>query len=186
MDVAKGKIKLCLIILAIFVCSGTMNAQSSYLTRKVSISIPSCTIEIALREIGKSADFCFSYDADLIPGNRKVNVKAFNTPVNLLLKEILGKGIIPREVGNHVILVRSRTAAREKKEFPDVIVSGTILDATDHLPLKDATVYEVDNKKAAITGDKGTYKLIIPSGKKIRGLAFCNRLCRHRRLHQTV
>ena len=47
------------------------------------------------------------------------------------------------------------------------------MDASDRRPLKDATVFEVENKKAAITSEKGSYMLVIPSGKKIRGLAFC-------------
>lgn len=173
MDATMRAIKTWYVFLLVTVNITTLFAQATYLSRKVSLDIPSCSLEVALFEIGKAADFRFSYDSDLIPGNRLVSVKARNTPVNALLKEMLGKDVRPREVGNHVILVRSNTVAREIQVFPDIVVAGMILDASDRRPIKDATVYEVENKKSAVTGGNGTYKLVIPSGRKIRGLAFC-------------
>ena len=73
--------------MATFFATGLL-AQESFLSRKVSLDIPSCSLEVALFEIGKAADFRFSYDADLIPGSRQVRVKAKNAPVHELLKEM--------------------------------------------------------------------------------------------------
>jgi len=150
-----------------------LSAQESYLSRKVTLNIPNCSLEVALREIGKAGQFRFSYDADLFPGDRQVSLKARNTTVNILLKEMLGKDVCPREVGNHVILVRSRNTAREKQPFSTMMVTGIILDAFDRRPMEEVTVYEVGNERSAITRKNGTYKLVMPSGKKIRGVAFC-------------
>ena len=161
-------------IFLLFTLSGnTLMAQATYLSRKVSLDIPSCSLEGALIEIGKAADFRFSYDANLIPGKRQVRVKANNTPVNSLLREILGKDVRSKEVGNHVILVRNGPQAREKQAFPSIRLSGTIRDASDRRPLVNATVYEVENSYSAITSGDGSYKIILPSGKKIRSLSFC-------------
>ena len=148
-------------------------SQENYLNRKVSLDIPKCSLEVALMEIGKAGNFRFSYDAELIPGSRQVSLKARNTQVNTLLREMLGKDVRPKEVGNHVILIRSKTVARDKQPFPDVFVTGTILDASTRLPLKDVTVYEVENQKSAISNGNGKYKLVIPSGRKVRGLNYC-------------
>ncbi|MCX6266393.1 MAG: hypothetical protein NTW16_03420, partial [Bacteroidetes bacterium] len=148
-------------------------AQTNYLSRRVSFDLPNCTLEVALREIGKAGNFRFSYDADLIRGSQMVRLKATNTPVNKLLRDILGKDVRPREVGNHVILVSSKKAGQEKTPFPDIRVDGNILDAFDRKPLADVTVYEVVNKKSAITTESGVYKLVIPSGKKVRALTYC-------------
>ncbi len=147
--------------------------QGSFLSRKISLEIPKCSLEVALREIGKAGRFSFSYDADLIPLERQVSLKARNAEVSLLLKEILGKKIRAREIGNHVILIRNRTDAHEKKSFPDFLVTGIIVDAFTRMPLKDATVFEVENKRSAISAENGKYKLEIPTGKKIRSLTFC-------------
>ncbi len=162
----------CLVIMAT-IFGSMLFAQSGFLNRKVTLDIPSCSLEVALFEIGKAADFRFSYDADLIPGSRQVRVKASETPVNTLLKEMLGKDVRPREVGNHVILVRNRTNAKEQQPYATITVSGIIMDASDRKPLGNATVYETENKRSATSAADGRYKLVIPSGKKIRGLTFC-------------
>ena len=126
-----------------------------------------------MREIGKAGNFRFSYDADLIPANRKISIKANNARVRETLKEILGNEIRSMEIGNHVILIRNRSIAREKKAFPDIIITGIILDVFKRDPLKDATVYESQNKRSAVSAVNGSYKLKIPTGKKCRSLTFC-------------
>jgi len=173
MGATKSIINSWYIFLLVILSGNTLMAQTTYLSRKVSLDIPSCSLEVALIEIGKAADFRFSYDADLIPGKRQVRVKASNTPVNSLLREMLGKEVRPKEVGNHVILVRNGAQAREKQVFTRIRLSGIILDASDRRPLENATVYEVENRYSAISSGDGNYKILIPSGKKIRGLSFC-------------
>ncbi|MCK9204723.1 MAG: carboxypeptidase-like regulatory domain-containing protein [Bacteroidales bacterium] len=148
-------------------------AQGSFLSRKITLDIPKCSLDVALYEIGKAGCFRFSYDADLIPVQRKVTLKTNNIQVRALLKEILGKDIRPIEIGNHVILIRDRSVSYEKKTFPNIVIMGAILDAFNRNPLKDVTVFEVENKKSAISEENGKYKLVIPTGKKIRSLNFC-------------
>ncbi|MEI7982108.1 MAG: hypothetical protein WCI71_10680, partial [Bacteroidota bacterium] len=173
MDVEGSRIRIFFLLLLVGVPVTTLLAQSSFLTRKVSVDLPSCSLEAALFEIGKAAGFRFSYDADLIPAGRLVSLKAKEASVHALLKEILGKDIRPMELGNYVVLVRNRSVAKEKQSFPDIMVSGVIRDATDRRPLKDATIYEVDNKHSTISSVKGAFFLVIPSGKKVRSLSFC-------------
>ncbi|MEI7501106.1 MAG: STN and carboxypeptidase regulatory-like domain-containing protein [Bacteroidota bacterium] len=166
------KSKIWFIFAMLTVLGTTSYSQPSYLSRKISIDLPFCSIEVALMEIGKAAGFRFSYDADLIPGNKKVTLIAKNTPVSRLLREILGRDIRSREVGNHIILVRTRAESKEVQPYPDIMVSGTIMNGSDRTPLMDATVYEIENKRSSISAKNGTYKLIIPSGGKKRSLSF--------------
>lgn len=147
-------------------------SQESHLNRKISVDLTACSVEVALREIGKAGSFNFSYDADLVPAERKVSLKADDVEVGLLLNEVLGKDIRSKEVGNHVILLRNRADSHEKQSFPDIEVTGLILDASNRMPLKDVTVFEVENKWSANSGENGKYKLVIPTGKKIRSLSF--------------
>ncbi len=130
-------------------------------------------MDVALREIGKAGRFSFSYDADLIPVDRQVSVNANNVEVSELLKELVGKDIRSREIGNHLVLIRNRSDSREKLSFPDIEVRGTILNASNRMPLKDASVFELEDKSSAISADDGTYKLLIPTGKKRRTLTYC-------------
>jgi hypothetical protein len=170
MGVRKPVNKL-LLILLLALQVPMASAQTRYLARRVTLDLPNCSLEVALKEIGKAGAFRFSYDADLIPANRQVTVKATDASVSSLLKEMLGKDVSPKEVGNHVILVRNR--AREKQPFPDIVVTGRILDGTDRSPLKEATVYETENQRSAVSAANGAYKLLIPTGKKVRSLTFC-------------
>jgi len=173
MVAAKRIIRLGVIIFFLLFQSLCGFAQGSFLSRRITLDIPKCSLDVALREIGKAGRFRFSYDADLIPVKRQVILKANNTQVSALLNEILGKEIRPREIGNHVILIRNRSVSHEKKPFPEIVVTGTIMDAYNRDPLKDATIFEVENKKSAISDGNGKYKLVIPTGKKIRSLNFC-------------
>lgn len=170
MGVQKPVNKILLILLLVLLGSFAV-AQTRYLARRVTLDLPNCSLEVALKEIGKAGAFRFSYDADLIPENRQITLKATDASVSALLKEMLGKDVRPKEVGNHVILLRNR--AREKQPFPDIVVTGRILDGTDRRPLKDATVYETEKQRSAVSGANGIYKLLIPTGRKVYSLTFC-------------
>ena len=100
-------------------------------------------------------------------------MKANNTTILSLLNGLFGKEIDQREVGNHLILIRKKNKAPEKQNFPKIIVSGFLLDAFDRKPLKDVSVYEVENSNSAISHADGSYKLLIPTGKKVRSLTYC-------------
>ena len=172
MAVSTRIIRACFFFLLVSLLGATLHAQSSYLSRKVSVNLPSCSLEVALDEIAKAGNFRFSYDADLIPANRQVTVKAQNMQVNALLKEMLGKDVRPREVGNHVILVRNRSEANKKQPFPVITITGIIRDAADRKPLANATIYETGSKRSAISAGNGTFRLVIPSGRKTGGISF--------------
>ncbi len=148
-------------------------SQSSFLARKITLNIPKCSLEVALSEIEKAGRFRFSYDAGLIPVERQVQINAKNLQIGKVINDLLGKEVGSREIGNHVILVRKRSLSLEKKSFPTIEITGIILDFNSRTPLADATVFEIENKKSAISANNGQYKLTIPTGKKIRGLTFC-------------
>ncbi len=173
MGAAKAVNKSGLILFFLLLQSLFCFSQESFLSRKISIDIPECSLDIALREIGKAGKFSFSYDANLIAGDRQVKLKSSNTQVRTLLKEILGKEIYPREVCNHVILIRKSVAPKQEQTPPFIMLSGIIFDAANRNPLKDATVYDVENKYSAITAVNGSYQMKVPSAKKVISLTFC-------------
>jgi len=164
-----------LVILLAFLPVSSLFSQRSCLSKKISVNLPSCSMDEALKEISAKAGFRFSYDASLVAGSRPVRVRADNLPVNEILKNLLGKDLRPREIGSHVILVRDRADSREKQPSPAFPVTGTVLDAGSKTPLENVTVYEAGNSKSAITAKKGTFRIVIPAGGKIRGITFCKR-----------
>lgn len=167
------KIQIVKVILLLLISSVSAMAQQNSLRRKISFDCHSCDLEIALRSIGQRAGMKFSYDATLIQPDKKVTIIAEEKEVGKVLTELLGNQVKAREVGNHVILVRSRETDSGAMDFPEMMVTGMVLDGTTRKPLSNVTVYEIDNRKSALTDQEGNFNLNLPSGKKLRGLSFC-------------
>ena len=89
--------------------------QTRYLSKKITVNLASVPLDEALIAIEKEGNFSFSYNADLINTKRIVSVHAENTNVERILKDLLGKQVSNKEVGNHVILVQNIPAQGDGK-----------------------------------------------------------------------
>jgi len=166
-------IRFLLIMLLATGIGSRAGAQTSYLSKIISVNLSSVSTDEALATIGKLGGFRFSYDADLIRGDKKVSIKATNTHVDRLLKEMLGREITNKEVGNHVILLKNTRREDQKgNRIDEFRITGTVYDATTRNLLDDVTIYEVEKKESALTAKNGTFFMIVPGGKKVRGLCF--------------
>jgi hypothetical protein len=161
------------LILLLLISSVSAIAQQNSLRRKISFDCHSCDLEIALRTIGQQAGMKFSYDATLIQPEKKVTINAEDKEVGKVLTELLGAQVKAREVGNHVILIRNSEKPAAALDFPEMTVTGIVLDGATRKPLTDVTIYEIDKRKSALTDTEGSFTLILPSEKKLRGLSFC-------------
>lgn len=173
MAAARAIIRSGIILFVLLTICGGAFSQESFLSKRITLNIPQCSLEIALDEIGEAGEFRFSYDADLIPADKQVSLNVRNEKVGDLLEDLLGKDIRPREIGNHVILVRNRAEAREKQAFQDMIVSGMVLDASNREPIREATVFQVEYNRSAISAGDGRYRMVVPTGKKVMSLTYC-------------
>lgn len=161
------------LIFLLLILSVGLHAQQAALRKKITYDCHACDLEFALRHIGQRAGMKFSYDATLIPVDKKVTISANNEEVGKVLRDLLGNQVKAHEVGNHVILVRNRDKTSVTTDFPEMRVTGVVLDGSTRKPLVDVTIYETENRKSTLTDINGSFTLMLPSGKKLRGLSFC-------------
>ena len=173
MVAAKAPGKSCLIFLFLLAMPFLCHPQSSLLSRKITLDKPDCSLEVAIREIGIAGRFRFSCDAGIISGDRQVRLKFHDKQVGQVLKDLLGTKVRFREIGDHLILLRNRSSQQESKPYADMAVLGIILDARNQSPIEEATIFEVQDRISAISSENGSYKLVMPTGKKTRSLTFC-------------
>lgn len=146
--------------------------QSSLLNRKISVQLKQVPLNDALDKIGKAGGFSFSYDADIIRGNRPVTIQTRDTKVEKVLDDLFNDEICPKQVGTHVVLIpnpKEPSKPIQKKEF---IVSGTIRDAGTQLVLDHVTIYDVNTRITAISDTLGNYRLILQGKEGITGINY--------------
>src|SRR5512138_450004 len=98
-------LQILLVLLLTGVAPFAGSGQERYLSRKITLSVPSVPVEEALTSIGKAGHFTFSYNADIIYPGRKVTIHATDRHVNAVLTDLFGESVRRKEVGDHVILV---------------------------------------------------------------------------------
>jgi len=174
MDVLSDKRRPLLMLLVLLFLLPSAAAQEFYLSRRITLNLTSVTIESALAEISRSANFSFSYNTDLFKNSARVNVRADNVKVKTLLNNILGSGIEHKEVGSHVILMQAQV---KQDRTPEVkagqIISGFVFDFQSGLPVANATVYEVGRRRSVLTDAAGRYSLALPVTGQMFGLCYC-------------
>ena len=172
MAVPKGTNRLIWVLIFIIGCILQISAQTSHLSKKINIHLSGVHLQDALSEIGRAGHFRFSYDADFIRGDQPVIIVAADVTVEKILKDLLGKKFIAKEIGNHVILVRKKNEDVNDKKTEEYEITGVLYSASTRQRLPNATVYEIERKNSALTASNGSYSLIIPGGKTVRGLSF--------------
>jgi hypothetical protein len=147
-------------------------AQMSHLSTRITIHLTGVSLQDALSEIGRAGHFGISYDADYIRGDKPVNINATNIPVEKVLTELLGKKFNTKEIGNHVILMRNKNEVMNDVKAEEYAITGFIYSSETRQRLQNATVYEVEKRNSALTAQNGSYSVLIPGGKPVRGLCF--------------
>lgn len=147
-------------------------AQTDFLSRRISIRLDQIPVGEALGQIGRLGGFSFSYDASLITDSKKISCQVTRTKISDILKMALGERIIPRQVGNHVILMNA-PVIREKKQKSTYTVRGRVTDAQSGRPLPHATLYAAQNDIAVSSDTAGIFTVKFSTGG-IKGIT-CSR-----------
>ena len=166
-----------LLSLLFFVCFSFLSAKSqepiNHLKKEISIHLDEAELRQILPKIGEAADFQFSYNAAIIPGDSMVIVDASNKKVENILEDLLGKGIRYKVLGNHVILLaEDNKKSQRTNEKIDYTISGYIYDALSGEIISEASIYEVDEKLISATDTRGYYSLTLPSDQEKRMVSY--------------
>lgn len=160
----------------IFFCliSFRLTAQTSILEQTITIHITDKSLEDVLQKISETAEFYFSYNPALLDLDKTMTVHLNSVSTREALDHVIGNPSIQyKEIGNHIILTRIRTKPEpEPITVPPAEVArtvpappkekriyGFIFDAESGRRLAHASVYEIYQGKAAVTNEKGSFRL---------------------------
>ncbi len=145
----------------------------NHLKKEISLQLDEAELRDILPKIGEAANFQFSYNAAIIPGDSLVAVDASNKKVQLILEDLLGQGIRYKVLGNHVILLAEDTKQSQRGDRNiQYTISGYIYDALSGDIISEASIYEVDERLISATNNTGYYSLTLPSDQEKRMVSY--------------
>ena len=166
------KIKYCFLLLVVFNCA-QLRAETNALDRKISLSVQSTTVKALLKKIADLANTQFSYNPEVVDENKKIDLELKNETVEKGLLKIFGNSVRCKEVGNHIVLLKSedKRAVHDRKKAKEMVtITGLVFDRSSGKPLEGASIYEVDSRYSAISSSSGDYKIVLPKSFESRSL----------------
>lgn len=123
------------------------------LQKRISIQASNASLHDVLAKMETEGKFYFSYNSDIINGNKKVSIHKQQEPVINILNELLGDQYKYQVVDNHIII---KTALGQ-----GIIVTGRLVEAESGLPIEFASVYEKSVLAGTMSDANGNFKLHI-------------------------
>ena len=149
--------------------------QPSLLNLKVSISVSNQTIENTLSLIGKTGNFSFSYNSDILPVDSVITFSATGKEVYRILNSILGDGYSYMTSGHYIIILKKKPEKKNTSAIPEntsYTISGYLIDSRTGQKIASATIYDLTRKESILTDENGFYSLTINAPKEYLGLEF--------------
>lgn len=165
---------LYIFIISVLFINNTAIAQSNYLYRKINVSFSDVTLGKGLTKISDAGGFTFSYNSKNFDNSRLISLNAQNKTVVWSLNQIFDNTVKYKVVGSHVILIKKNpTKTFESNIIPnEYIISGYVIDSRTGQKIKEATIYEVNNRIVTISNSDGFYTLTVPANKDFQGLNY--------------
>ncbi len=142
--------------------------SQSVLEQKISIPKKKYNADEFLNFIEKNSNARFSYNSDLIDKNKNFVYYAENKEIKLCLDDVFNQKIKYKSSGKYIILLENtETTKSDKKKY---LVKGKITNPKDK-PIKNVSVYDVNEKYSTITDNKGEFSLNFNSENDYSGLS---------------
>ncbi len=158
--------KLIPIFLILFTAVSAQS-QTAILTKQIAVDFSNTPVELALKQIEKTAGVQFSYSSNFIDVNKIVSLKSSNSSIDAILTEILGEKVEAKVRGKYIILQKRKSV--EKKEF---FIAGYVKDSETGQQISNASIYEPLTLASALSNKYGYYKIKLPRNQKDIDLRF--------------
>lgn len=137
---------------------GSFEAQAQ-LDCEYSISSASITVGNVLKNLENKCGVSFSYLSESIPIDSMVSIHVENKDIPYILKSVLGKDLVIRQIGNTVLLKKVKTHKKDINKVEKIKIRGVISDKNTNKKLKDVTVFTVEDLKPVLTDSAGNFEL---------------------------
>jgi hypothetical protein len=151
------------------VCSQPNIAKQNILSnKKVLLNIDNLSVNQALKQLSHQTNFYFTYDANLIDGNKKITVKIGKVSLQTALDTILQtSGLNYQIISNQLIIYKtdlSDNSTKNKNRYKTI--SGKIIDKLTGKSLPYASISIKNKNIGVISNINGLYTIKIPAKYK--------------------
>ena len=164
--------RLLIICLTLFSHFDGLFAQSNVaiLERKISIKVIKETMSRTLGIIEETANFHFSYNSNVLKGNKIVSIMAENRSVREVLDQLFNHEIVYQQIGTHLILqkkpvtkttqIDDKTGQSNKYNY---LITGYIRNSHSGDGIVGSSIYEKQTLSGTVSSDYGYYRLAVVS-----------------------
>lgn len=146
------------LFISFLIVLGSFKAQAQ-MDCEYSISSTSITVGNVLRNLENKCGVSFSYLSESVPTDSVVALNIQNKDIPFILKQVLGEGIVIRQIGSTVLLKKVKVKKKEIKKVEKVKIRGVITDKKTNKKLKDVTVFTAEDLKPVLTDSAGNFEL---------------------------
>jgi hypothetical protein len=154
---------------ALFLCCmaiNSLNAQTPYLEKEVTIRSGIYSYEEVFKQISNQTGVVFSYTG--FDDKQRTSVKFEKQPLRIVLNNLFDSGTCTYKLKGKYVIVNCKTAAAKPKQDnssasnSNVIVNGYIYNAEDSTQVAESSVYLRQNKQSAVTNEYGYFNMSFP------------------------
>jgi hypothetical protein len=146
------------LILLLFICVKSALAIE-VLERKIAVNFNQILLKDALIEVAEKGHFEWSYNANIIDGNKKITLKATDWTVRETLLVLLGEEYQLKANGNYLIIKKVKKKSKE--------LSGYIKDPKTGKRVEGVTIFDKKTLRATTTDSNGYYSLKVKKNAEI-------------------
>ncbi|HEY6081930.1 MAG TPA: carboxypeptidase-like regulatory domain-containing protein, partial [Chitinophagaceae bacterium] len=129
---------------------------------KLSLNLEGVKLSKVLTTIEKKTDFRFLYNDREVSANKRLDVKADNTPLtDILSRMLLNTGLNYKILENNLIII-----APENTLSQEITVKGKVTDSLGH-PLPGVTVKVEGANRGTTTDANGEYSITVPDNGRL-------------------
>lgn len=150
--------------LPILFTANLLYGQNRMLQQKMTLDVKNERLDKVLNKMAEKGNFSFSYSGALLNTDSLVTVNYINLPVWDILDQLFKGNVEYYELDGYIIL-RSAVnrfyidADEIRAEDKRYIIKGKVLDVKTGLGVKNASVYEKQLLKSALTDKNGVFRL---------------------------
>src|SRR5690606_32413281 len=173
----KLSFKMKLSTLIMFVAFFSLQANTTYSQRTITMDLENVTVKSVLDQIENSTDFRFVYKIKDVDLERKINVKVKDQPVATVINGIFkNSGTAYNVIDQQIFLVRKKIPVPvEEKDSSEadlqLEVSGTVLDETG-FPLPGASIVEKGTTNGAQSDFDGNFTISVGDPNSILVISY--------------
>jgi len=146
-----------------------LQAQDSRLQKRITLADTVCTIETAFKLIEKETGLSFSYNSGLINRKKRVNLRADNEELIVILRRTLENPNLNYDIiGRHIVVYQSvKTLSVNPETQNDSVhffeIRGRVFDRNDKQPLAYANIFLAGTSIGTVSNDAGQFILKLNS-----------------------